>query len=334
MRRTTRFPGAAALLFCAAIICLAAQHATPADDQTATTQAAASQAPASTSPASRPADAPRPFQTGVSIDWNAPAVIVDAVVVRRDGPLEFLAAPPGKEHESILLLRARPQHIVMALGLIGLNTGRPPRWDDARQGWLPADGDLLDISLRWATPQGDLREQNAWFWMREFEFDRVALPRPWVLAGGLARRRALPPAARSGEGIAIVGFPDSVICPTRVFSERNDDLWAMACRDAIPAEGTPVQILLRAAAPLELRVRIDALGVAEAAGRSTDAADLADLLDIVRRQRPDAVVDIQLDGTLRADERRWEAALRALGATNWRMVRGTAPGSSAAGAER
>ena len=80
-----------------------------------------------------------PFQPGVSIDWQQRAVLVDTHIVLRAGALEFLACRPGKEHESIVRCDAPAMHIYMALGLIGLTPGQPPRWNETHEAFDPPD---------------------------------------------------------------------------------------------------------------------------------------------------------------------------------------------------
>ena len=76
---------------------------------------------------------PRKFAQGVWIDWRQATVELDARVVLRTGPLELLACSPRtREHESILVVPARPMHVFQALGLVGLEAGSPLRYDEER----------------------------------------------------------------------------------------------------------------------------------------------------------------------------------------------------------
>jgi len=90
-----------------------------------------SSAPAS-APASRPAGG-RPsaeFQPGVRIDWAAREILVDATVILRQGDIElFACSPKMREHEAIVRIEARPLHVYLALGLIGLKPGEPAYFD-------------------------------------------------------------------------------------------------------------------------------------------------------------------------------------------------------------
>src|SRR5262249_41080401 len=82
-------------------------------------------------PATQPTGKVVRFAEGVSIDWGRKQVEIDSQVVLRDGVLELLACSRGtKEHESILQIRARPQNVYQALGMLGLPDGQPPRFDE------------------------------------------------------------------------------------------------------------------------------------------------------------------------------------------------------------
>ena len=96
------------------------------------------------------------FAPGVHIDWANRAVEIDARVVLRSGPLELLAcSPKTREHESILVVDARPLHVYQALGLIGLAPGSPSRFDEAsRKAWSK------EPIVSGAAPRGALRAKD------------------------------------------------------------------------------------------------------------------------------------------------------------------------------
>lgn len=255
---------------------------------------------------------PRAFQPGVWIDWQSPAVIVEAQVVLRRGPLEFLACFAGKEHESILRLRASATHIYMALGLIGLTPGHPPVWDSGRQEYGRPAGDLVSITCEW---EGEAGRQavDACDWLCEIEYARPALDRPWVFAGSLRRDDGELAADRSGVGIALVDFPDSLLSMSRGFPSRLESLWAVARTEAIPPVGTAVRVVLRPARPAARRFELDFRGQLVVDGRPATVADTADLLLLVRQLAPETAQEIVVRGALAADVRRVRDGLLAAG---------------------
>ncbi len=254
----------------------------------------------------------RPFQPGVAIDWTLPAVYVDGHVVLRQGPIEFLACRPGKEHESIVLLDAAATHIYLALGLIGLTPGHPPEWDEARGRFGPPAGDLIDLTIEWE--DGGRRHSAAGFeWLRELEFARTPIDRPWVFAGSRRLRDGMLSADRSGEGIAVVDQPDSLLALSRNHVSRDAELWALANTAAIPPMHTPVRIVLRPAKPRTHEMRVDFRGAVFVDQRYAHPEDVADLINLARRLSPDCVQPIRLEGTLPADLARLQSTLAGAG---------------------
>ena len=197
-------PGGAALVAVAGLASAALGQLTSVPD------AKTSETPSP--PASAPSGPVR-FQPGVMIDWHNGTVIADSRVVLRRGPLEFLACGPGKEHESILRLEASATHLYLALGMIGLTPGHPPTWDQARCEFEPPAGDLVDVRCEWYEDEQH-RLADAFAWLRQAEYARTPIPRPWVFAGSLRLSDGTLAADRSGVGIALVDFPDSLLLPS------------------------------------------------------------------------------------------------------------------------
>ena len=252
------------------------------------------------------------FQPGVTIDWKQRAVLVEAQVVLRQGPLEFFACLSGKEHESVLLMKASATHVYLALGLIGLTPGHPPRWDEAAQAFRPPAGDLIDVSVEWKE-SGAPRSAPASAWLREIKYARAPFVRPWVFAGSRRLENDTLAADRSGHGIALVDHSDSLLAQSRSYVSRDADLWVEANTPRIPPLGTTVQLVLRAARPRDFRVRVDFRGAALVDDRYASIEDLADLLLLGRRMRPAHVQTLRLERTLEADLARLRARLSALG---------------------
>jgi hypothetical protein len=255
--------------------------------------------------------APAAFQPGVAIDWATRTVHVEAHVVLRAGPLEFLACFPGKEHESIVCCDAAATHVFMALGLVGLTPGAPSRWDEAAGRSSDPTGDLVDIRLAWEA-DGQRREVDGFDWLVERSSGRPPVARPWVFTGSLERAGGGLVADVSGAGVALVEMPDALLAQSRRHSSHNDELWAEARTAAVPAAGTRVTVLLRPAAAREYAVRLDFRGTLWVDGRAVSQADLADLVRVARRQRADYVQVVTVERALRADEARVVAALAAL----------------------
>lgn len=247
-------------------------------------------------------------------------------MVLRRGPLEFLACLPGKEHESIVRLDASAVHIYVALGLVGLEPGHPPQWDERRGRFGPPAGDLIDLTIEWED-EGRRRTAAGFEWLREFEFARTPIDRPWVFAGSRRLPDGTLSADRSGEGFAVVDKPDALLALSRNHVSRDAELWALAHTAGIPPLQTPVRIVLRPAKARAHEIRVDFRGAAFVDERYAHPEDVADLIKLARRLSPDYVQRIRLEGTLRSDEARLQKALVAAGvsADAWRFVRYNRP---------
>ncbi|MFN0136337.1 MAG: YdjY domain-containing protein [Phycisphaerae bacterium] len=272
-------------------------------------------------PASKRAKKPGEFQPGVTIDWNASTVRVAGRVVLQSGPLEFLACFPGKEHESLVLLDASATHVFMALGLIGLEHGKPPTWDEAAQKLTPASGQPIDLIWEWRNGEAT-RTAPALHWVRDADFDQRAISRPLLFSGSRVRGDGRVSAEVSGSGVALVDVPDALISMARSHTDRNAELWAMADERVVPPPGTPVALLIRAAQPMRFDVRLDPLGLLRIDDSVVTAADLIELIDLARRVDAKFVADIRIEARMLADRRRFERALResALPAESWRLL--------------
>lgn len=260
-------------------------------------------------PASAPAGA-RPFQPGVAIDWTARRVFVDGSITLREGPLEYFACFSHKAHESIIELSASAQHVYMALGLIGLQPGNPPQWDEAAQRFTPPSGELVDVGVQWEAGN-TLRSAPAFDWLLRIEYTRPAPARPWVFGGSRPAGDARS-ADRTGSGVALVQDPDALLSLSRNRSDRTADLWAQANTPLIPPLATPVRVIFSAAAVPTYDMRLDFRGELFVDGLLSTPAEAADLIELARRLRPDAQ-EILAEAGLRTDSARLLAALERCG---------------------
>jgi hypothetical protein len=242
----------------------------------------------------------RAFQPGVRIDWARRAVHVDGQVVLREGLVEFLACFPGKEHESIVRLAAPATHVYMALGLVGLEPGRPPTWNEQRGRFGPPIGALIDVSVEWEEG-GKRRTARGFEWLREWEYGRTPVDRPWVFTGSRRLSDGTLSADRGGDGIAVVDKPESLLALSRNHVSRDAELWAAANSQAIPARQTRVRLVLRPAEARVYDVRVDFRGAAFVDGRFVHPEDLADLIKLARTLSPRCVQTIRMERTLRSD---------------------------------
>ncbi len=213
---------------------------------------AASIAPPGSAPATAPA-ASRPggpvaYQPGVQIDWPGRRVLIAGEVVLRSGDLELFACSPGtKEHESIVRVLARPLHVYQALGLLGYEPGRVPSYDNILKRVIPADGQRLEILVRWAQ-DGQTRTVPIEQWLHDRS--RGGPPRiDWVFAGSMPIDEGQILADYEGTVVTVVDFDGPIIAAAASHSSSNAELWLSAATGQIPPVGTPVTLIVQAARP-------------------------------------------------------------------------------------
>jgi hypothetical protein len=227
----------------------------------------------------------RPFAEGVRIDWPNLTVELDAEVALREGPLElFACSPRTKEHESILVVYARPMHIYQALGLIGLNPGSPGRFDEQNQRWEAARGARLDVRVRY--PDGsDTRVVASEKWVSGA---KGATPEPlpplrWVFAGSLTLPDGRFAADIEGTVACVVDFESALVALDTSHSADNDQLWLAANTKEIPPRGTKCTLLIRS----DHRPTVEVELVDEHTARYKDQSLSAEQLAKILRPPPD-----------------------------------------------
>jgi hypothetical protein len=226
--------------------------------------------PAATPPAAgdRQADAPALKLPGLTIDAKQRCVDVQASVCLDEGALELIACTKdSKEHESIVVVEARPIHIHTALLLLGARNGNPPmrqplneemtRWAD-----VPPRGDSIDVFLEFKDAAGKLTERPiSDFIARSGDDDAApaageadAAPKPrfphtFIFAGSMLRENESGPkdylADSSGHVVSIASFGDEVLCLPDHHSQDNGALMWRIDPTHLPKRGTAVTLRLR-----------------------------------------------------------------------------------------
>lgn len=230
----------------------------------------------------------------------------------REGALEFLAAFHSKDHESILRLGAQPEHVYAALGLIGLEPGHPPQVRENGSCCDGPRGDLVDIFVQWEA-DGYIQTADSSAWLREAAYRRPVRAQAWIFGGSRVRPDGTLSCRATGEAIALVDFPDSLISHARRASSRWGELWCEANTDAIPLLGTRVTIVLRPAAPRRHVMRLDPAGRLLVDGSFAEPAEVASFILQARELTPGFGQVIAVDRALRSDVRRVRGEIQAAG---------------------
>lgn len=217
----------------------------------------AEEAPATEPPATDPAAEQAPAEPGklqlpgIKVDLKKKMIDVDAKVVLREGMLELVACTPDtKEHEAILSLGAKAQHIHLSLLLLGAKPGRPTPWVQ-----------LEDNTLKRLLPQGDKVKVSLVFQEDGQEVD-VPISRfivnskgkhtassEFLFAGSVLTKledgRMIYEADESGNVISLVSFGDEMLVTPDPAMNDYSTLDYFADPQNIPTEGTEVHLRLR-----------------------------------------------------------------------------------------
>jgi hypothetical protein len=273
------------------------------------------------------------FTPGVRIDWTKVQVELAGRVVLREGLLELLACSPGtREHESIVRVNARPLHIFQALGLIGLEPGRPVTYEEAGDRWLPAAGAVLVIEVRYAAA-GRGRTVNIWDWVKDARTNQAPPRRDWLFCGSRFFPEGPFGADADGTVICVVDFDTALIGLAEPHSADNAALWLAANPDRIPPEGTKCTLLIRAAGPGAVVIECADRGRFRLEGRWLNRNELLEALATRHRREPELAVTIrELPGAPPGAGRRLLDIVRGMGIKVVRLQPPPGPPTSQPGA--
>lgn len=217
--------------------------------------------PAATAPTSRPTTQPAgprivEFGPGLRINYIDKQVEVDGEVILREGALELFAyskAPAPKEHESVVLLRAKPERVFQALGLLGALPGHPTRYFPETKKVRLATGDPIEVSVRYQAA-GKVRTASICDWMLDARTGKPMVPTHWLFAGSERTEDGTFAANSDGTVVTVVDFPSALLSLPQRHSDSDAELWLTANTPAIPVEKSPVCLILR---PMSLRVEVE-----------------------------------------------------------------------------
>lgn len=211
---------------------------------------------------------------GLAINLKERCVDVEASVCLRRGLLELVACTKGtKEHESIVVVEAKPKHIHAALLLLGAKPGSPAtrqpleaqaeRWID-----VPPHGGPVDVSLVLRDEEGKWAERpiDDFIVSARQSSDATASAAPvpkrpthtFLFAGSVLQgdgpgpRRYL--SDDSGNVISLSTFGDELLCLPAIHSQANDALQWQVDPTHLPAVGSNVTLRLRPQRPPAAKV--------------------------------------------------------------------------------
>ena len=195
-----------------------------------------------------------PFE-GITVRPDEGTVEVRAWSCLDAGWLEQVACAPGtREHESLVVITARPSDIHAALLLAGFEPGAPGRWSerDGEFSFTPPTGDRLRVLVRYGR-DGRVTQEPVGAWMADAGGDPSFPDTPWVFTGSAFARNPewMGPgehyvADMTGSIIGLVTFGDEVIAFEEVFADQEavEPLHWQVRSGYVPPLGTEVTIVL------------------------------------------------------------------------------------------
>jgi hypothetical protein len=188
----------------------------------------------------------------LEIEGDKRRVVVNAVVVRRADLLEqFMCRKETKEHESIVAVDCDVAKIHFALTLAGADPGSPVKYSPK---YMPAHGTVIKVYVQYKQ-KDQVIKVPAQQWVRNVK-TKKELEHDWVFAGSQLYPNRLDPKAPpiyeahdSGYVICVANFPSAMLDLPVLSSKDNDDLQYEAFTERIPAEKTPVQVILEPVLP-------------------------------------------------------------------------------------
>jgi hypothetical protein len=173
------------------------------------------------------------------------------------GYLEQIACAPGtREHESLVVIRAKPSNIHASLLLAGYESGRPGRWefdpDTHEVTLIQPRGDKVDVWFKLKRDDTTVVE-SARAWIRDHHDKQTFPDSPWIFGGSMFRPNPewMGPgehyvADMTGSIIGLVTFGDETIGLKQVIADQaavHEPEW-MVHPDRVPPEGTEVTVII------------------------------------------------------------------------------------------
>ena len=194
----------------------------------------------------------------IRIDREKNYLDLEATVIpldRLETWLELLACTKaGRDHESVLIIKARPSHVHLALLMMGLEPGSPMSWkvedDRVRIEKLPSGPPIAVTAIYLQRDQVVEIPVNEW--VVNQRTGEVLKDNVWVFAGSKfleIEGRKVFLADLNGSVLTLVNFGDELLARPTAMTELNDEQSWVAVREKIPPADTAVTLRLRPLPP-------------------------------------------------------------------------------------
>ena len=194
------------------------------------------------------------FEVGlVTFDQKSREITFQAEVNMQDGPLEYaIVHRNGKIHEAILITKARPFHLNIALKLLGYKESKelfPILDEDFRPTKkfpkVPEETRNVaraEILLQWAGQDDKPARASLNDWVTYTVSGKSLPPLPWVYGGSYLHNNSFQ-AEASGDIVAL--FTNNASLFNWPGKDGNfDDVWLPSTK-RIPKVGTPVKVTIK-----------------------------------------------------------------------------------------
>ncbi len=188
----------------------------------------------------------RDLPGGIKVDRAGRTVRAAGKIVFREGPLEFLACSSGtKEHESVIVLEAKP--FVLHLAVLALNVKPGSPVDQAEKKQVPKGQDFM-LFVAWTDKDGKRHEVPANRFVREVKGKKLLAENRWVFTGSRVERepktgRRLYMADQTGAMVSVYHDPTTMF--DLPLAEADSDETYEANTEAIPPLNTEVELTLK-----------------------------------------------------------------------------------------
>ena len=204
------------------------------------------------------APAPTKVFPSITVDVAKRVIEIDGIVPvdchdeeTPDVFLEVVACTPGtKEHEALVLTKAKPSQVHAALLSIGLEPGKPGRWayDGTAVTRHEPEGPEVTVEIVYENEAGETIVTDVREWIVDIEtLERFEAS--WVFAGSRMvtyREREFYDADGTGLVVGLTTFGSEVVACSEVISHEADvtePSW-IANRELVPAYKTAVKLRL------------------------------------------------------------------------------------------
>jgi hypothetical protein len=208
---------------------------------------------------------------GVKINLEQWTVDVDSRVCLREGLLELIACTKDtKEHESIIVVDAKPSHIHTALLLLGARPGSPAtqRLIDKERGRyvsIPPSGNPVDVFLVFKNDKGlETEHPISDFITRSDQYNETGAPNddpkaaeaarkfptdPFLFAGSILLPAENGPRRyvcdETGDVISISTFGNELLCMSGIHGQANESLAWQVVGDKLPPVDSKINLRLK-----------------------------------------------------------------------------------------